>query len=458
MRLPRPEKGFYKSLMILAVPMMLQNLVTFAVGFADNLMVGSLGENAISGVYLGNQLQSLLQTILIGVDSAMLILATQYWGRRDTDSIKRLFSIAVRIGLCLGLVFTTVAVIAPYQVLRLFIQDDAVLAEGVRYITYVRWSYLFFVCSQLLLTSMKSVESVKVGMYASFVSLSVNVVLNYIFIFGKLGAPKMGAAGAGLATLISRIIEFSVAFTYVFFMDKKLRLKAKDLLLTSRALLRDFVKYGAPVIAGWVVWGCNTTFQGAVVGSLGASATSAVSIYSMCGQMLNVVLSSFSGAVGIITGKLVGSGEVERVKTHAKVVQLLFLCIGVGGCIIINLIKGPFISLYSINDETVALAKQIMTIFSFQFIGTCYQGHSLSSLVKAGGDTKFVFINDTIFVFCFVIPAAALSRYVFNAPAWLVFAILRSDELLKCPVAYFKINSFNWIRNLTRSQEEIAAN
>ncbi|MBE6955299.1 MAG: MATE family efflux transporter [Ruminococcaceae bacterium] len=456
MRLPHPEEGFFKNLLTLAVPMMLQSLVSFLVGFADNLMVGTLGEIAISGVYLGNQPQTLLQNIIIGVDSAMLILSAQYWGRRDTDSIKKLFVIALRIALSLAVVFTAATIIAPRPILHLFIQDEVVIEEGMRYLSYVRWSYMIFAASQLLITSMRSVETVKVGMYSSFISLGVNVVLNYILIFGKLGAPKMGIAGAALATLISRIVEFAVAFTYVFFMDKKLQLKPKDLLHSNSTLLRDFIKYGAPVIAGWVVWGINGTVQGAIVGSLGASAASAVSILSMSRQMLNVALSATSGAVGIMTGKLVGAGEVERVKNHARVVQLMFLCIGIGGCIIINLIKGPFISLYTLTEETRILTRQIMTSFSFLFIGTCYQGHSLGSLVKAGGDTKFVFINDTIFVFGFVLPAAFITRYVLHLPAWVVYTVLISDELLKCPVAFVKINRFKWIKNLTRSKEELA--
>ncbi len=457
MKLPRPEKGFFKGLLILAIPMMLQNLVTFAVGFADNLMIGSLGENAISGIYLGNQLQSLLQTVVLGVDGAMLVLCAQYWGKRDTASIKHLFVVALRIALLLGLAFTIAAAVAPHQVLRLFTKDEAVIAEGVRYISYVRWSYLFFVISQLLTSAMRSVESVRIGMYASFVSLGTNVVLNYILIFGKLGAPQMGAAGAGLATLISRCFEMLVVLIYVFAIDKKLRLRPSDLLHTNSVLTRDFARHGAPVIAGQIVWGLNTTIQSAIIGSIGAAATSAVSIYSMCMQMLFVVMAAMGNAVGLTTGKLVGSGEVERVKTHARVVQLFFLCIGVGGCILLNLIKAPIISLYNITEQTQKLAYQFLTLFSFIFIGTCYQGFSLSSLVKAGGDTKFVFINDSIFVWGIVIPSALLARFVFDAPPWVVFLCLKSDEILKCPVAFIKINRFRWIKNLTREITEPAA-
>ena len=456
MRLPRPEQGYFKHLLILAIPMMLQNLITFAVGFADNIMVGTLGEVAISGVYIGNQVQTLIQTIVIGVDSAMLILAAQYWGARDTGSIKKLLVIALRIALGFALVLTLAVFITPRFVIRLFSQDDAVVVEAMGYLKYVRWTYLLFAASQILLTGMRSVEKVRIGMYASFISLGVNVVLNYIFIFGKFGAPSMGAAGAALATLISRLVEFGIAFGYVMFADTRLGFRIKDLPYTSKNLWKDFFRYGAPVIAGWVVWGINTAFQGAVVGSMGPNVTAAVSIYSNCFSMSGVILSGISGAAGIITGQLVGAGEVEKVKNHARIIQLVLLGVGLFGCLVINLIKGWFIGLFNVSGETVTIARQILTSFSFLFIGTCVQGHALGSTVKPGGDTKFVFINDTIFVFGFVIPMAILCRYVWNLAPWIVFTVLRSDEVLKWPVAFFKINSFNWIKNLTRTAEETA--
>lgn len=451
MRLPRPEKDFFKTLLTLAVPLMLQNLITFSVGFADNLMVGSLGEGAISGVYLGNQPQSFLQTVVVGVDSAMLILAAQYWGRKDTVRIKRIFAIAIKAAVGLALLFTIVVASAPRFVLGLFTNDTAVMEQGLSYLKYVCWSYVFFAASQLLITAMKSVEYVKIGMYSSFISLSVNVILNYLLIFGKLGLPEMGAAGAAIATLISRVLEFSVVAFYVFFKDKRLSLKLRELLPVDKELLLDFGKYGAPVIAGQVVWALNVAVQSGIIGSMGPAATSAVSICSMMFQLISVMLFALSGAVGVLTGKMVGAGEVERIKNHARVVQVMYLCLGVVYCLFVLLIRRFFISLYNLTPEGEAIALQFLAIQAVSLIGTCYQGHSLMSLVKAGGDTKFVFINDTIFIWCIVIPSALVALHVFHAPPWVVYICLKSDEILKCFVAYFKVNSFNWIKNLTRT-------
>ena len=325
------------------------------------------------------------------------------------------------------------------------------MEQGLSYLKYVCWSYVFFAASQLLITAMKSVEYVKIGMYSSSISLSVNIVLNYLLIFGKLGLPKMGVAGAAIATLVSRLIEFSVVAFYVFVKDRRLSLKFRELLPMDKELLQDFGKYGAPVIAGQVVWALNVAVQSGIIGSMGPAATSAVSICSMMFQMISVMLFALSNSVGVLTGKMVGAGEVERVKNHARIVQLMYLCLGVTFCLFVLLIRRFFISLYNLTPEGETIAMQFLMIQAISLIGTCYQGHSLMSLVKAGGDTKFVFINDTVFIWCIVIPSALIALHVFHAPPWVVYICLKSDEILKCFVAYFKVNSFNWIKNLTRT-------
>lgn len=450
-------KGFLKGLLVLAAPMMLQNLLTYAVNFADNVMVGSLGESAISGVYLGNQPFQLMSTIQLGINNGFLVMAAQYWGRKDTESIKRVLAIAMRYALGLSLLFMLPAAIKPEWILDIFSNEKEVIAEGVGYLKYTCFAYMFFSATQLLIRTMQGVEFVKVGMYTSMISLGTNVILNYILIFGKLGLPALGVKGAAIATLISRIAEFAVAAGYVFFVDKKLNMKFKNLFTGDRLLGRDYIVVALPIMLGQLLWGSKNAVQSAVLGNLGSTATSAISISGMSMQMLFVMFTAVSSAVGITTGKLVGAGEIEQVKVHAKRVQLLFLTLGLMFAAILVLLSDPISSLYNITDETVAVVRQFSYVLAFTTIGTCYQGHALGGLVRAGGDTKFVPINDTIFTFLIVIPSALIALY-FSAPAWFVYFCLRSDEILKIPVAYFKINSFNWIKNITRDAKNPEAN
>ncbi len=450
MKILTKEKSFYKDLVFLAIPVALQNLITFLVTFADNLMVSPLGDAAVSGVYMGGQVQTLLQMITAGTDGAILIIAAQYWGKKDTDSIKKIASIGLHFSLCAGAVLTVLCAVFPEQIVGIFTNEEQVIKSGAQYLFIVCFSYPFFCITQSLISTLRSVETARLGMYVSAASLVTDVVLNYCLIEGKLGFPAMGIKGAALATLISRIVECAIITVYIFRFDKKLKLKLADMLKSDKLLRKDFIRYGLPLIGGQVIWSINLMGNSIILGHFSESVISAASIANTMNTLAYVAINGMSGAVGIITGKTIGAGKTELMKEYARTVQIIFLCAGfiTGGTI--ALIKAPFVSLYSgISSEAAAFATQFITVLSVTMIGTCYQAACLFGLVKSGGDVSFVFKNDAIFVLCVVLPSAIIASRL-GAPAWVVFACLKCDQILKCFVAVVKINSFNWIKNLTR--------
>ncbi len=450
------DRSFYRSLVTLAVPISLQNLVIFAVSFADNVMIGSLGDDAISGVYIGGQLQSVLQMFVGGIEGAILILAAQYWGKKDTQSIRKVVSIGIKFALAVGLLSSLVAVLFPQWVIRAFTTEPGVIQEGAAYVQIVGFTYLFFSVSQVMIAAMRSVETARIGLYISCMALVINVCLNYVFIFGHFGFPAMGVRGAALATLVSRILEMCVGVGYVLFVDKKLRFGLKDLLHTDRQLLRDFIRYGLPVIGGQVVWAINSLANTKILGYYSAGVIAAASITGMLHNLVYVWMNGMSSAVGIITGKTVGAGQYEKMKEYSKTVQMIFLFVGLISGAAVFLARDGFISLYNASPEAQAYSRQFINVISVTIIGTCYQAACLFGLVKSGGDISFVFKNDTIFVFLVVIPSSLLAMWL-GAPPWVVFACLKCDQILKCFVAIVKINRYNWMKNLTRdntSQEE----
>ncbi len=448
------DKKFYKNLFLLALPIALQNLVTFSVNLADSVMVGSLGDAAVSGMYMGNQIQTLLQVFSGGIEGAILVLAAQYWGKRDTSAIRKIASVGIKLSLAVCLLLTTVCAVIPKPIISLFTKDAAVIKTGAEYLSIVCFSYIFFCITQALIASMRSVECARIGLYVSLASLFINIALNYILIFGKLGAPALGVRGAAIATLIARICECAIIVFYVFFVDKKLGFKFADILKHDHSLFRDFIKYGLPIIAGQLVWAANMLGGAAIMGRQTAEGVvAAMSIANTLNNLAYVVMNGMAGAVGIITGKTIGAGQEEKMREYAKTVQVLFLALGLltGGAA--QLIKRPFISLYAVSAAAVAEASRFINVLSVTLIGTCYQAACLFGLVKSGGDITFVFKNDFIFVFLVVLPSAIVATIV-GAPAWVVFACLKSDQILKCLVAVVKINSFNWMKNLTRNSKK----
>ena len=444
------DRSFYRMLCALAVPISLQNLITFAVGFADNLMVSRLGDAAVSGVFMGNQIQTFLQLMLTGVVQTTGILAAQYWGKRDMPAIKQIVSLSMRAGLTLGLITMLAALLLPSRLIGLLTPDPEVIAEGTVYLSTVAWSFLFYAVSQIVIAAMRSVENARVGLYLSLITLVVNIGLNYIFIFGKCGLPAMGIFGAALATLISRIVECAAAILYARFADTKMNLRISDFLRPAdRALTRDFFRYGAPIMAGEIVWAINTVTQSGILGRFSKEVISASSIAGNMHNLVYIWVRGLASAVSVITGKTVGAGQVEKVKEYARTTQIFFLGVGIVTASFIFLVRTPFISLFAVSAAAQNYAGQLLIVMAVSMLGTCYQMPCLSGLVKAGGDTSFVFKNDTFHVFCIVLPSALLASYL-GAPPAAVYACLKCDQILKCFVAAVKVNRYKWIRNLTR--------
>ena len=446
------EKNFYKHVFLLMIPLALQNIIAFAVTLADNLIVGSLGETALSGVYIAIQLQTILHMLVVGLSAALIVLAAQYWGKRDIKSVKMVVSIALRFALGAGLLFTLATIIAPHEILGLFTNDQAVIAEAYSYLAIFRFTYIFFCITQVLIASLRSVENVRIGLYISMMTFVVNIALDYVLVFGKLGLPAMGVRGAATATLIARILETTVMIAYIALIDKRLHIKFLDLLQQDGEMTRKFFRYGLPVILGDLLWGLNNATQGAIIGHLGDKATASVSVAGTVFSIVGVAVYGTAGASAIIIGKTVGSGDNDKVKEYAKTLQILFLMIGVVSGAVLFAVKEAIPLIYpnlALDTKTMTIA--MLTVLSVTLVGTSYQMSCLTGIVRAGGATHFVLVNDLIWVWLVVIPSALIASNVFHANPVVVFACLKSDQVLKCIVAVIKVNRFKWIKNLTQS-------
>ena len=444
------DKPFYKAFFSMTAIIAMQNLITFAVNLADNIMIGGYSQDALSGVAMVNQIQFLLQMIIGGIGNGISVLGAQYWGKKQVEPIRRVVSIGMVLALVASVAMTLVAYFFPDQTLSLLTNEQAVISEGSKYLVIVCLSYVLFAITNVLLASLRSVETVRIGFVVSLTALAVNIVLNYGLIYGRLGMPELGVEGAAIATLASRTVEFLVVIVYVFFLDRKIRWKAKDMPHLDKALFRDYIRVGLPLILSSSIWGLAMSAQTAILGRMGEETIAANSIATTIFQVVTVACYGSASASGVIIGKCVGEGDIPRVKGYSKTLQIIFVCIGILTGIVLWSCKDLIISLYSITEETKVLAGQFITVLSVTVVGTSYQCACLTGIVTGGGDTRFVLINDLIHQWLVVIPAAFLSAFVIHAPLWVTFACLKSDQVLKCFVAIFKVNRYRWIRVLTR--------
>lgn len=451
------EKAFYRMFFSMTLVLALQNLIAFSVNLADNIMLGAYSELSLSGAAVSNQVQFLLQMMMMGTGSGMVVIAAQYWGKRQLEPIKRVFAVALWVALIVSSILTAVAFFAPQALLGLLTNEAAVVAQGAVYLRILSVSYCFFAATTIMLGVMRSVETVKIGFWMSLSTLFVNVSLNYILIYGKFGMPEMGIRGAALATTISRILEFLIVLTYTGWIDKKLKLRLADVFGVQVGYVRDFFKTGMPTMLSSTSWGIAMGIQGAILGRLGATTIAANSIAAALFQVMIVLASGSASSSSVIIGKTVGSGDIERVRQYTKTLQMLFLGIGVLTGTGLLLSKNAIIGLYNVAPETETLANIFITVLSVTVVGTAYQMPGLTGIVSGGGDTKFVLFNDLIFMWGIVLPISALSAFVFGFPVPVTFICLKSDQIIKCAVAVVKINRFRWIKKLTReTAEEIA--
>ncbi len=448
------DKTFYKTFFKLMSALMLQQAVVLSVNLADNVMLGGYSETALSGVAAVNQIQFILQQLIFGISNGMVVLASQYWGQKKTDPVRRLMAIAFWAALGIAALLFALVSLFPHGAVGIFTNDEAIVRQGMDYLAIVRFSYLFFAVTTILLGGMRVVEKVNIALYVSIVALLLNCSINYTLINGRFGFPEMGVRGAAIGTLTARIMECLIVVCYVLLRDERLKLRAKDLITMDSALLNDYIRVSLPVVTTGFLWGCNTALQTVILGHMSSGAIAAHSISSTIFLFLKVTSVGASSAAAILTGKTVGSGDVAKVKEYTRTFQVIFLCIGVLLGTILFLIRIPLLSLYVLEPETESLANAFILIESTVLVVMSYQMCMNTGVICGGGDTRYVMIMDLIVIWCIVIPLSFACAFLWDASPVIVLLMLNADQYLKCIPAAIYGNSFRWIRSLTRTDEK----
>ena len=446
-------KTFLKTIFRLTFIIALQNCIVYGVGLADTVMLGNYDELSLSGAAVSNQIQFFLQLIAAGAGEGVVVLCSQYWGKREIKPIQSIISAGLKIGVAMSFVLMIFVYFNPETALSIFTDKKDVITEGAKYLKIVSLSYVFFMVAQILIASLRSVEIVKLGLVVAVTALVTNVGLNYILIYGNFGAPEKGIEGAAIATLISRIIEFSIVVFYVFVIDKRINFKIKHLFKHNKQLLGDYLRAGIPIIISGAMWGVGNGAQLAILGRLESESVIAANVVAATVfQIITVVAYGAASASGVVIGKTIGAGAgIDTIKKYSKVLQMIFLGLGLVTSAALFLSRDFVIAIHNdITPESKELARQFITILSVTVIGTAYQMAVLTGIVRGGGDTKFVLINDTIFIWLIVIPSAAIAAFVLNLSPIIVFICLKSDQILKCAVAAVHVNRYKWIKKLTR--------
>ncbi|MBC8572160.1 MATE family efflux transporter [Jingyaoa shaoxingensis] len=444
------DREFYKSFFQLYIVLVLQNIVTLSVNLADNIMLGAYGEISLSGVTAVNQIQFLYQQLLIAFGDGMVIFCSQYWGKKQIQPMKKVIAIAMRFGVATAVMLFLVITLFPGQAMQVFTTDERIIREGVTYLRTIRFTYLFFAVTQMLLAALRSTEVAKIALNLSVLALVVNCGINYVLIFGRFGAPELGVTGAAIGTLTARILECAVLIGYIVQKEKYLRLKLADFMQRDQTLLKDYLKVLMPLLVFSVLWGINTAMQTVVLGHMNSAAIAANSAASNLYLVVKSAAVGAASAASVMIGKTIGMGDGELVKRYARKLQILFLLLAIAGGILLYFIRIPVLSLYDLSPETMELANQFLIILSVVYVAMAYQMPTNAGIIKGGGSVYFSAKLDTVCICLIVIPLSCYMAFVAGASSAVVVICLNIDQFIKCVPVFLKVNYGNWMKKLTR--------
>ncbi len=446
-------KGLYLDMAKIALPIAMQSLITVAINLADTVMLSSMGDAQLSASSLAGQFINIFMICCMGIGMGANVLTSRFWGMRDGDSLKKAITIMLRFCFIFSAAFTLTTVISPRMIMLIYTKDEEIIAYGIK---YLRWLIPTYFCMGFSLTCtivLRSVGQVRIPLICSISAFFINVFFNWVFIFGKLGAPRMEIEGAALGTLIARIFELIFICGYFFIFDKRIRYRLKYIFMKCSGLLREYIKVSIPVLISDALLALGNNAVAMVMGRIGKAFVAANSVTVVVQQLSSVLTQGTSNASGIITGHTMGRGEYKKAQKQGYAFMLMGLFIGIFASALILLIKNPIISFYDVSPEAKQIASKLMysivVIMIFQSINSILT----KGVLRAGGDTKFLMVGDVLFLWLASVPLGAVAGLVLHLDPFWIYFFLKIDQIIKCVWCYFRLRSGKWLKKINSASD-----
>lgn len=441
---------YLKMMITIAVPIAVQSLLSFFVNLLDTLMLGQLGEVPLSASSLANQVFYVVTMVVNGIGSGASVLISQYWGRKDMVSIRKILTYAYVTAIGFAIAAALVAIVIPGPVMRMFTKDEAVIEMGIKYLRIVGWSYLFFTMTTATTSVLRSVHTVRIAMVLSAVGLCVNGMINYVLIFGKFGAPRLGIEGAAIGTLCARVIECGLLILFLVKKERKLNIiEHFRLLLQGReekspSLMKQYFGTSIPVIINELFWALGESVVAMVLGRMGTEVVSANAIYSNISQLSGVVVTGVVSAACVIVGNVIGAGDFKCLRMLKKQFQGVSVVVGVLAGVVMLVCMFIVPDFYNVSETTRIYARQIMLIGSVVELCRSIQTMNMMGILRGAGDVNFAMLNDLLFLWLFTIPLGMLAGIVWGWSVPAVYIVLKLDQFLKIITSEARMHGKKW--------------
>ena len=443
------DRQFFRSLFVLAIPIMLQNLVNSMINLLATVMVGRLGTVEIAAVGLGNQIFFLYQLFLFGVCSGGSIFTAQFWGKGDIAGIRKTLGFCVTLSSIWAVLFTLAAVIIPDKLIGFYSKDEEVIMAGAAYLRILAFSFFPFALSFAFVLSLRSVEKVRLAFVSTGIALGINAVLSYFFIFGIGPVPAMGVTGAALATVISRLFEavFVVSVSYA----KKYVLAGSlgEFLGFNRYFARQFFKISLPVMFNEILWSTGVTMQSVIFARTNTDAIAAFNIVNTVSQLTWVLFLGLGNGVAVMIGKKIGERNEETARDYASGIARFAPVLAVGAAMILFPLSRLLPFVFKVYPETIRNALQMFIILCCVYPFRAFNMVMIIGICRAGGDTVFCVIYDVAAMWLITLPIAAFAAFTLHAPVWLIYLCICSEDSIKSLLGIWRLRSGKWLHNVT---------
>lgn len=443
------KDDFKSKLLKLVIPITLQSFMLALVGVSDTVMMGFLNQSSLSAVSLAGQVQFVLCLFVFAITGGVSILTAQYWGIKDRDTIEKVLAIGFKLLTPISILFTIAAFIFPELLMKCFASDEILVSIGAEYLRVVAPSYFFIGISQLYLCIMKNCGQAGASSLISSLGVIMNIILNWLFIFGIGPFPRMEVKGAALATAIST--AFELLGTILFMLKKdSLKMRLKYIIKSDRLFMKDYMKYTLPLLGNQLAWGMGFTMYSVILGHLGSDAAAANSIANIVKNLSICVCQGVASASAVIIGEELGKGMIDTAKQYgSKLCKISLVCGIISGLLILCMI--PFVPLFSTISDTAQNYLRIMFIVcSYYVVGKAMNMTVIGGIFPAGGDSRFGFKCDTITMWCVTVPVGLIFAFLLKLPVMIVYIAINIDEIIKLPAVYKHYKKYNWLNNLTK--------
>ncbi len=442
------DRKFIRKVVTIAIPIAVQALLNTTLNLVDNIMIGALGESSIAAVGLANKVFFVFTLLLFGIVSGSSILTAQYWGKRDIKNIRKVLGLSLIIGLSGAVLFMLAGLFIPKLVMRIFTPSEGTIAIGASYLAIVALSYPLTAITNCYISLLRATNKVKAPVFITIISILVNVVLNYTFIFGNFGAPKLGVQGAAIATVIARLVECISILSVVYISKGPAAAKIKELVSFDKDFIKRYFITVSPVIANEFIWGLGVTIYSLVYGRMGDEAVASITITQNVEQICIVLFQGLSSATAVILGNELGANKLKEAEKHAKSFFVIQLMLSVVMGIVCVLIRRPLINLFSVDNNVASDITKCLTVFICSLPFRMFNLVNIVGVLRSGGDTKASLILDMTGVWCVGIPFAFLGGILLDLPIYYVYAMITIEEVYKFILGFKRYKQKKWLKNI----------